>query len=99
MKLFASLLAVGILAAPSAFAQSYMSPGPNCRPGDPNCPAPLNTYGEEPIATGRDATDVAPVFGPSGRPTIRSEQSIKRGGATGTDGSGSPPPGSGNSNK
>jgi hypothetical protein len=101
MKLFASLLAVGILAAPSTFAQSYMSPGSNCRPGDLNCPTSLDA--EAPLVTGRSATEVAPpndpVFGLSAGSddVISSHREVRRDGATGIGGY--PPPGSGNSNR
>jgi len=102
MKLFASLLAVGILAAPSAFAQSYTSPGPACRPGDLNCPAPLAEDNQAPIQSGRSATEVAPpndpMFGRSGRPVQRSEESVRRDGSTSMDGR-YPDAGSGNSNR
>ena len=102
MKLFASLLAAGVLAAPSAFAQSSMQPGPECRPGDLNCPAPLTEENQAPIDSGRSATEVAPpndpMFGTSGSPVQRSEESVRRDGATGTLG-GNPRAGSGNSNK
>ena len=100
MKLFASFLAVGIFAAPSAFAQAYMSPGPACMPGDLNCP----TY-EAPLRTGRSATEVAPMYDPEfgapgdyGSDTLRSESFVKRDGALGFFW-GNPPLGSGNSNR
>jgi hypothetical protein len=77
-----------------------MAPGPECMPGDPNCP----TY-EAPLRTGRSATDVEPMYEPGfgapydyGPTNQRSEDFIKRDGALGFPW-GNPPLGSGNSNR
>jgi len=94
IKILAPAFAAALLAAPSAFAQSSTAPAVDCKTGDLNCPTPLNSDKEAPVGTGRSATEVGnpssdPAMGKTGvqDPKVqRSEEEIKKEGATGMDG-------------
>jgi hypothetical protein len=98
MKIFASTLAVALITASGAFAQTAPTPAEACKTGDTNCATPLNKDQEAPIGSGRSATEAGTKGGaldntggtgmskPAGVETEGAAKETKKEGAAPTEG-------------